>query len=247
MGSDCTPDEREFRYETFHQAIFDIEKDIKKELNNTNIKNKKYSPFALVNQGICKKYKFLLKEIFDKNEARKAKFNYKDLLKKNVEKDYEINKKKFSFSFPSNFIFINKDILEVIAAYIDGKYVRYLSTFFNIIIGGGCCILKDPKGLRDENPFRYIILYNEIQENTGNEIDFILNIKDKKERNAAIDYILKNNLWNYFKKIKFDYIDEYKIINNDFKQEIGFFVRCCSVDKIDIYMLKSNLKNNMIF
>ena len=29
MGSECTPDEREFRYLTFYQAIHDIEKDIK--------------------------------------------------------------------------------------------------------------------------------------------------------------------------------------------------------------------------
>ena len=172
MGNECTQDEREFRYLTFHKAIYDIEKDIKKELYNTNMKNKKYSPFGLVNQGICEKYKFLLKETFDKNEARKAIFNYKDLIKKNVDKKYNINNKKFSFSFPSNFLFINKDISEVIAAYIDEKYVNNLSIFFNTIVGGGCLIMKDAKDLKDENPFRYIILYNEIQDNTGNEFDF---------------------------------------------------------------------------
>ena len=78
MGSECTPDEREFRYRTFHQAIYDIEKEIKKELNSNNMNNKKYSPFALVNQGICNKYKFLLKEEFDQKEARVTIFNYND-------------------------------------------------------------------------------------------------------------------------------------------------------------------------
>ena len=34
MGSECSEDEREFRYLTFHQAIYAIDKDIKKELNN---------------------------------------------------------------------------------------------------------------------------------------------------------------------------------------------------------------------
>jgi len=116
MGSECTPDEREFRYGTFHQAIYDIDKDIKNELNNPNIKNKRYSPFALVNQGICNKYKFLLKDKFDKKEARKAVFNYNDLIQKKVHKKYNINNQKFDYSFPSNFLFINKDILEVIAA-----------------------------------------------------------------------------------------------------------------------------------
>ena len=42
MGSECTLDDREFRYRTFHQAIYDIEKEIKKELNSNNMKNKKY-------------------------------------------------------------------------------------------------------------------------------------------------------------------------------------------------------------
>ena len=44
MGSECSEDEREFRYLTFHQAIYAIDKDIKKELNSTNreIKNLYY-------------------------------------------------------------------------------------------------------------------------------------------------------------------------------------------------------------
>ena len=134
MGSECTPDEREFRYRTFHQAIYDIEKEIKKELNSKNMKNKNYSPFALVNQDICNKYKFLLKEEFDQKEARVTIFNYNDLIKKNVRKKYNINNQKFGFSFPSNFLFINKLMLEVIAAYIDEKYSKNLSTIFNIIL-----------------------------------------------------------------------------------------------------------------
>ena len=35
MGSECSEDEREFRYLTFHQSIYAIDKDIKKELNLT--------------------------------------------------------------------------------------------------------------------------------------------------------------------------------------------------------------------
>ena len=235
MGSECTPDEREFRYRTFHQAIHDIDKGITKELNNPNMKNKKYSPFALINQGICNKYKFLLKEEFDQNEARKTIFNYKDLIKKTVEKNYKINNQKLCFSFPSNFLFINKDIMEVIASYIDKKYYKHLSTIYNIIIGGGCLIMKEAKDFNDDFPYRYIILYNEIQDNMGNEIDFFINIKDKKERNVAVDYILQNNLWDYFDKIKFDYRDGYKTIYNDYYKVIGYVVSCCSVNKINFY------------
>ena len=242
MGSECTPDEREFRYLTFYQAIHDIEKDIKKELKNPDMKDKKYSSYALVSQAICNKHKFLLKNEFDKNEARKEVLNYNDLIEKTVYKSYKINNKKISFDFPSNFIFINKDILEVIAAYIDEKYSKYLSTIYKTAIGGGCIIMKDAKDLNDDFSERYIILYNEIQENVGNEIDFFINIKDKKERNAAVYYILQNNLWDYFKKIKFDYKDEYKKIYNDYSKEIGYAVRCCNVDKIELYLAKMESK-----
>ena len=192
MGSECTLDEREFRYRTFHQAIYDIEKEIKKELNSNNMKNKKYSPFALVNQGICNKYKFLLKDK-DQKEARVTIFNYNDLIKKNVRKKYNINNQKFGFDFPSNFLFINKLMLEVIDAYIDEKYSKHLSTIFNTIIGGGCLIMKDAKDLKDDFSERYIILYNQIQDNMGNEIDFFIDIKDilktkKKEMLLLIIY-----------------------------------------------------------
>ena len=76
MGNDCSADEREFRYLLFHQAIYAIEKDIKNELDNKDITKKKYVPFALINQGLCEKYKFLLNENFDKNEARNKVFDY---------------------------------------------------------------------------------------------------------------------------------------------------------------------------
>ena len=32
--------------------------------------------------------------------------------------------------------------------------------------------MKDEKDKNDENPYRYIILYSELKENKGNEIDF---------------------------------------------------------------------------
>ena len=70
MGNECSEDEREFRYQTFHQAIYTIETDIKNDLLNYDISKKKYMPFGLVNKGICKKYTFLLEENFNKKEAR---------------------------------------------------------------------------------------------------------------------------------------------------------------------------------
>jgi len=41
MGNECNEDEREFRYQAFHQAIFAIEKDIKNELCKYDLSKKK--------------------------------------------------------------------------------------------------------------------------------------------------------------------------------------------------------------
>ena len=186
MGSNCSADEREFRYLTFHQAIYAIDNDIKKEISNTDISNKKYLLFGLVNQGLFKKYKFLSNENFDKNEARKTKFDYKDLIQKIVGKDFRYINKKFDFSFPTNFIFIYEDFMSVIRDYVDKEYKRHLSTVFKVIIGGNCLIMKDSHDKNDEIPYRYIILYLELKENKGNEIDFFLYF-----RNLFYNYIYK--------------------------------------------------------
>ena len=150
MGSECSPDERETRYMSFHQAIYAIENDIKKELYNTDISKKKYQPFGLVNQGLCKKYKFLLNENFDRNEAIKKVFDYKDLVKKDEDKNFSYINPNFSFNFPTQFIFINKDFMELIRDIVPEAYKTHLRTNFDTIIGGGCLIMKNPNDPKDE-------------------------------------------------------------------------------------------------
>ena len=135
MGNECNEDERVFRYETFHQALYALENDIKKELLNTDMSKKKYIPFGLINKRICDKYPFLLNKNFDRNVARKQEFNYKDLVKSYVNKDFSNINEHFSFRFPTNFMFINKDFLEVINNYIPKEYTRQIGTIFNTIIG----------------------------------------------------------------------------------------------------------------
>ena len=235
MGAECSIEEREFRYDAFHQSIYSIEKDIKNELNSLDISKKKYSPFGLINQGICKKYRFLLKQNLDKNEARKKVFDYNDLKKDNIDKDFSYINPDFTFNFPSNFIFVNKEFLEVIHDNVTSQYQKYLTTVFNTIIGGDCLIMKDRKDKNDNNPFRYIILYYEIKENKGNEIDFFLYFKDKNDRKSADNYILTKNLWNYFNKINYDYRNEFMKIKNEKNKEIGYIVRCASIERVDIY------------
>ena len=241
MGNECTNDERVIRYNVFHQAIYAIENDIKKEMNNPDISKKQFMPFGLVNQNICKKYDFLLKEQLDTNLAKNTIFNYKDLVKKIVNRDYSYISSKFNFGFPSNFLFITEDFLNIVNELIDKKY-KNLATIFQTIIGRDCLIMKDANDKKDEKPYRYIILYNEIKENKGNEIDFFLYIKDKSTRINTDNYILKFNLFNYFKEINYNYKDEYKKIYIKDKKEIGYIVRCSDVSVIDHYISKMNSK-----
>ena len=76
MGSECSYDEREFRYKALYEAIHTIENDIKQELKSINIQSKKYCSYGLLNKGICKKYPFLLNKTFDSKTARNKIFNY---------------------------------------------------------------------------------------------------------------------------------------------------------------------------
>ena len=48
---------------------------------------------------MCKKYKFLLNENFDKNEARNKILDYNDLAKKNEDKDFYYINNRFEFSY----------------------------------------------------------------------------------------------------------------------------------------------------
>ena len=66
----------------FQEALISIDKEIKKELNNTNISLKKYTLYGLINKEICIKYPFLINEKSDTTISNYPIFNYKDLIKK---------------------------------------------------------------------------------------------------------------------------------------------------------------------
>ena len=244
MGSECPKEEREIRYRTFYDSIYVIENEIKAEMNNHDITKKKYSPFGLINQGLCKKYPFLLDEKFNSNAAKNKIFNYNDLIEETDKKDFSYIYHEFAFDFPSNFIFIHLDFMKIIREYV-GKYKKYLKTNYDTIIGGGCLIMKNSGSKKDINPFRYIIIYHEIKEKIGNKIDFFLFIKDKEKRTAAVNYILEFNIWNYFKKINYNYKNEYKKIYEN-KKEIGYIVRNSEISRFESFVQKINKKTELI-
>ena len=76
MGSECSPDEREFRYKALYDAIHSIDNEIKNELKSNNIQSKKYCSYGLLNKGLCRKYPFLLNKNFDSKTVRNKIFDY---------------------------------------------------------------------------------------------------------------------------------------------------------------------------
>ena len=237
MGNDDKPQDREYKFRELYNGIYSIEKDILHDLSDNNYKNKKYKTFGLINKGLCKKYPYLLKNSFDYKETINYNFNNKDLPHSNEDKDFTYIHKRFGFSFPSNFIFINEDFMSIIQNYVNEPKIKCnLISKFDTIIGGGCLIMKNPNDTNSQKPFRYIILYNEIKDKEGNEVDFFLYIEDKKTREDTDIYILRYGLWNFFAKIKYSYTDEHK------KFEGGYIVRSCTPDRIKLYLSKMESK-----
>ena len=92
--------------------------------------------------------------------------------------------------------------------------------------------MKNPDDEESISPFRYIILYRDIKEDEGNEIDFFLYIKDKTKRENVVNYILENGLWTFFDKIKYNYKEDHKNFGD------GYIVRSCSKERIEKYLKK---------
>ena len=91
----------------------------------------------------------------------------------------------------------NQDFMEVIFEYIDDEYTKFLKNKFEFIIGGECLIKRNIIN-ENSNYFRYITLYKELEEEEGNYTDFFFFIKNEQKREAAVNYIVQKNIWEYF-------------------------------------------------
>ena len=239
MGNNTPKDERLYKYQALHNAIYEIEKDILKDLNDKHYLGKVYHSYGLINKDICKKYPYLLKDKFDFNLIMKYNFNYNDLPCPYEEKNFQKINEYFDFCFPSNFIFVNEDFMYVLHDNVnEPKIKNKLVSKFDTIIGGGCLIMKNPNDTQSKNPYRYIILYRDIKDDEGNEIDFFLYIKDKTKRENIVNYILENGLWTFFDKIKYSYTEDYKTFGD------GYIVRFCSKERIEKYLTKIKQKKS---
>ena len=106
--------------------------------------------------------------------------------------------------------------------------------FFPIIVGKECIIMRNFGDIEGNKSFSYLIIYERNKEDIINNIDYILIIDDKNEREKAQNYILKNNIWNYFKKIKFSIKEEFKEILNKENEIIGYITRNGELERQEI-------------
>ena len=215
------------------KEINEGEEIIKNEINkNTNSVENGSRKYGLLDTKWLDKYLIFLKSLND-DKTEKISYKYKEMKPNLDERDYSYIKESMRFFFPINFSFVKKDVMLVISEFCSEKKDKkeIQNYFFGIIIGGGCIIMNDLKGRK--YPFNYIILYEERKGNKNNNIDYILKIDDKKERIDACNYILKNNIWNYIKKVEFKEEDEYKEIFDNKKNNIGYIVRNGTIERIE--------------
>ena len=104
------------------------------------------------------------------------------------------------------------------------KIKNYL---LEVIIGGNCIISKN---IYRTERYYYIILN---KENSIYNIDYILLISDDIELRKEFNFILKENIYNYLKKVNISENDEYKEIINDKNKKIGYIIRVHNYSEIN--------------
>ena len=211
----------EYTIKTEYKELLKGEEEILKELNKPGGLEKGYKIYYLLDKNWVEEYKNLISNNNIKERKNLLKVS---LIKIKIEKkDFTYVHKSFRFDFPCNFALVTENFIDLLCKNFNEKEQRKLKGIpFKIIIGGKCLIMKDQSN--ENTPFAYITLYNEKKSKYNNNIDYFLKIDDRKELDKNINYILKNNIWDYFKAINYSYKDEYKIILNSERKKIGYLV-----------------------
>ena len=203
-----------------YEELLKGEEELKKELNKPGGLEKGYKKYYLLDNNWVENYKKLIanKKFNQINNLLKV-----DLIKtKHEKKDFSYIQEDFTFTFPYNFTFVTKNFIDLLCKNFDNiKEQRILKgDSSKIIIGGKCLIMRDQS---DESIlFAYIILYDEKKKKFNNNIDYFLTFKDKKEFEIHLNYILKYNIWNFFKQINYSYNNEYATFKNSKRKAIGY-------------------------
>ena len=197
------------------------EEEIMKELNKPGGLEKGYKIYYLLDNNWVEKYKSLIIN----NNMKKCKnlLNVSFIKGKTDKKDFTYIHKNFKFTFSYNFTLVTQNFMDLLCKnFIIDEQKKFQNCSYRIIIGGKCFIIRDQ--YNENSTYACITLYNEKNKKFNNNIDYFLIIHDRKEMNKYLDYILKNNIWNYFKKINYSYKDEYKKIKNTEGRTIGYLI-----------------------
>ena len=206
-----------------YKELLNGEEEIKKELNKPGGLDKGYKIYYLLDNNWVEKYKNLISNnninIKEINKLLKVSL----IKKKSESKDFTYVYKGFIFNFPCDFTLFKQNFIDLLCKnFNEEEQLKIKSTSFKIIIGGKCFIMKDK--YNEKSPYAYIALFNEKKKKFNNNIDYFLRIDDREELDKNLNYILKNNIWNYFKEINYSYKDEYKRIKNYEGKKIGYLV-----------------------
>ena len=201
------------------------EENIKRQLNTKNNSGSIYAKYGLINK------KWFIKNRNNLINGKIKKITFKEINPIHDDKDYSYINPNNSFSFPCNFVFGTEKFMSLLSNLAEGKDKSKIKTYlFEIAIGGECILMKDKKG---ESEYRYIILYKENEEESGNNIDYILVIKDFEQRKKEVNFIINNSIWKYLEKINLTINDEYKDIVNDKMEIIGTITRNAELTRIN--------------
>ena len=225
--------------------LYNIDNEIKAELNDSVGIEKGFKKYGTLDTEWFEKYKTFLSNYYESGKKGNIKYNINSVIPKIEDKDYSYIGQNNTFGFPCNFSFVTQQFMSLLSNNFkkDNDKNRINNELYKIAIGGNCIIMKDH---HDEiKDFIYIVIYDLKKGNINNNIDYILNITDNKEYDKACDYILKNNIWNYLKKINFLIEDEYKEIFNKNNKKIGFIVRNGTLNRIK-ELKKLEFENIMI-
>ena len=207
------------------KELHKAEEEIKKNIKNPSSFKNNFINYALIDSNWLEKYLALLK---DSKNIPKEKNLYKieNLFPIDDERDYSYIDSKMIFSIPINFSFLTTEAMTMISEFNDdqGEKKNIKDNVYHALVGGECIIIRGGKNLN------FIIVF---EENKNNNFDYILMLKYKEARDKARELILRYNIWNFLKKIKFTEKDEYKEIFDEKNNNLGFIVRNGSLKRIE--------------
>ena len=210
---------------TILEKLYEGEKIIEEEIDKSNSLENGFKNFGILNINWYKDYLNIIDDQTNQYEKKKL-YLFNKLCPKYDEKFLQNLKNNYKLSFPCDFVFVTKEFMDFVAKnFNEEESNKVKKNFYNIIIGGECIIMRNFEDYEGKMPFSYIIIYEKNKVDHNNNIDYILIIDDYNERIEAQNFILKYNIWNYFKKIKFSKNDDYKVIINKQNNNIGLIIR----------------------